>query len=96
MSEARCRGCKKEIVWATTSTGKNIPLDPSVTVYSVVPERGRLIAVQPTPGVLGERFLVSHFNTCPNANDFSGKNKNAVVDPQRRDFNEPKEVEPPL
>lgn len=88
-----CRGCGKEIVWATTSTGKNMPLDPNVTVYSVVPERGRLIAVKPTPGVLGERFMVSHFNTCSDADQFSGKNKTAFMDSQHHDFNEPKEIQ---
>lgn len=67
-----CRGCGKEIVWAITNNGKNIPLDPKALVFSVLPEGGKLIAIKPV-GVLGERWLVSHWATCPKAEDFHKK-----------------------
>lgn len=57
-----CKGCGKEIQWATTETGKTIPLDPKAPTYEV--KEG--IAVR-SPA------MVSHFSTCPKANDFSGK-----------------------
>lgn len=69
-----CKGCGKEILWATTSHGKNVPLDPKALVFSVVKENGKLIAVKPTPGLRGEEFFVNHFATCSKASEFSGRN----------------------
>jgi hypothetical protein len=69
-----CRGCGKEIVWAETSHGKKVPLDPKALVFSVMDQGGKLIAVKPSGGPAGERFMVSHFATCPDAEDFSGRN----------------------
>ncbi len=86
---AICRGCGRPIVWAETSAGKNVPLDPRAVVYSVVMERGKRIAVKPTPGVFGEEFMVSHFNTCPKANDFSGSKRPSTELPFDRHFSEP-------
>lgn len=68
-----CRGCGKKIVWGVTLAGKKIPLDPTPPVYRST--EGQQIN---TDGVFIERAsdaYVSHFATCPNANDFSGKNK---------------------
>lgn len=92
MNIGKCKGCGREILWAKSSKGFSIPLDPNIVVYSVVDG----IAVKVPPSLIGEKFYVSHFSTCPNADDFSGKNKSSFVDPQHRDFNEPKEVEPPI
>jgi hypothetical protein len=75
-----------EIVWKTTQHGKKVPLDPKAIVFSVVGD----IAVKPTPGVTGEVFMVSHFATCKNAADFSGKNRDV---PAEKHFSEPKEIE---
>lgn len=81
-----CRGCGKEIVWAKTSNGANIAMDPKALVLSVLPEGGKLIAIKPI-GVQGERWLVVHWATCPNAEDFHKK-----PDPQpQRHFSEPEE-----
>lgn len=86
MSVSRCRGCGKEILWAETNHGKKIPLDPKAPVFSVVSDNGKLIAVIPSGGLIGERFYVSHFSTCIYANDFSASRKTS--EPH---FSEPKE-----
>ena len=64
-----CKSCGARIVWAKTTTGKSMPLDPDpVAGGNVVLERDGVgwVAriVQPDPEF--ER-LVSHFATCPNA-----------------------------
>ncbi len=87
MNTSVCRSCGREIVWKKTQHGKAVPLDPKALVFSVVGD----IAVKPTPGVLGETFMVSHFATCPDANKWSGHKPG---DPQpERHFSEPREVE---
>lgn len=71
----RCKGCGKRIVWGKTDEGKNIPLDPSAPVYEVEnvdedrpgAEAGRVTRTKTA--------MVSHFKTCPNANEFSAGNK---------------------
>lgn len=74
---ATCRGCGKPIVWGVTADGKKIPLDPRAPVYEVP-------SITPTTfGTEGERIgitrnlsaMVSHFATCPQANQFSGSKK---------------------
>lgn len=87
---SKCRGCNAEIVWAKTQNGKNVPLDPRAIVYSVAPFEGNLIAIQPVGHIPGEKFMVSHFNTCPNANEFSGSKKEPAPE---RHFSEPQEVQ---
>ena len=61
--------CGKRIVWAKTPEGKVVPLDPVAPTYDV---RLNLMGDQ-----TAERSsaYVSHFATCPNANDFSGKGR---------------------
>lgn len=98
-----CRSCGRDILWAETQHGKKVPLDTKALVFSVVQDGMKFIAVKPTGGVIGERFLVSHFATCPEANAWSGhkrgdpgpppdKPHNMTSDelPQRH-FSEPKE-----
>ena len=93
MNESRCKGCGAIIVWAETNHGKNVPLDPRAIVYSVVMEKGKLVAVKPTPGIVGEQFMVSHFNTCSKANDFSGSKKQEQPPYPARDYSEPATAE---
>lgn len=64
-----CKGCGKEIVWAVTAEGRKIPLDPRPPVYSLIDTPRGKEAVRTTLA------MVSHFSTCPNANDFSGSKK---------------------
>ena len=65
----QCRGCGKEIVWGETADGKKIPLDPRAPVYGIVTIRGQSEIVRTTLA------MVSHFATCPKANDFSASKK---------------------
>ena len=84
-----CRSCNREIVWAETSHGKKVPLDPKALVFSVMSQGDKLIAVKPTGGPIGERFMVSHFATCPDANQWSGQKREPAPD---QHFSEPKEA----
>jgi hypothetical protein len=71
MKTSPCKGCGKPIVWGETVEGKKIPLDPKPPCYAVsvnVPN-GRVWARRE------EEVMVSHFATCPKANDFSGSRK---------------------
>jgi hypothetical protein len=76
--EPRCAGCGKPIIFAhiTRTDGKPgvIPLDARAPVYEVHTDE------------FGERFgkrmttaFVSHFATCPKANDFGGGRARAVT-----------------
>lgn len=63
--ETKCKGCGKPIYWLNVE-GKSIPLDRSAPVYEItdnVKSQGRRADRM--------RFAVSHFATCPKANDFS-------------------------
>ena len=65
-----CKGCGKKIVWAVTQEGKKIPLDPAPPVYMLMrfhDENGRWVYRCDKGGTV----FVSHFSTCPKANDFS-------------------------
>jgi hypothetical protein len=74
---AKCKGCGKKIIWAKDRvTGATVPLDPRppVYVYAETPE-GEMQCWRPLAP-----SAVSHFATCPNANDFSGGRKRKKAD----------------
>jgi hypothetical protein len=69
-SLGRCRSCHRQVRWAQTADGKNMPLDvfpsPDGSILliangrcRVVPEAMRATCVAP--------LFKSHFATCPNA-----------------------------
>lgn len=60
---AKCRSCKKEIEWMKTRIGRNCPVDAETV-------KGGDTIFNPLAG------HVSHFKTCPHANDW-GKKKGA-------------------
>lgn len=68
-----CKGCGKKILWGITRQGKQIPLDPKPPVYLVKgnPRDGH----QPLEIERLRHVYVSHFATCPKANDFSNQSK---------------------
>lgn len=66
----RCKGCDAPIVWGRTSLGHAVPLDPKPPVYQLT-ESGALVRMT--------NAMVSHFATCPKANDFSGSRRKAVT-----------------
>lgn len=65
---SRCKGCGREMVWAKTPAGKNIPLERVPNGYEV--SGGQAIEIGTLDGV-----YISHFLTCPKANQFSGSKK---------------------
>jgi hypothetical protein len=65
MKMSACRGCGKPIVWGVTSDGKKIPLDPRPPTYRIVND------IPDSVKVVRDTFvMVSHFATCPKANQF--------------------------
>jgi hypothetical protein len=64
-----CRGCGKPLLFVKDANGKVHPLDASAPVYMLQADlTGATIAVRTTA-------YVSHFSTCPKANDFSASNR---------------------
>lgn len=55
-------------------------------MFSVIPEGNQLIAVKPTTGIAGERFMVSHWATCPKVEDLRKKSETK----SEKNFSEPK------
>lgn len=73
---SRCRSCQAPIVWAFTTSGKRIPLDPDpvddgnvVLSAAVSPGQAPTAIVLPVgqPTLDDDPRYVSHFATCPNA-----------------------------
>jgi hypothetical protein len=64
-----CRSCEAEILWASTCTGKPMPVnampcdDGNLVLQGEPPNR---VALQRLPMDVGP-FYASHFATCPNA-----------------------------
>lgn len=70
MTTTPCKGCGKPIVWGVDAMGQRIPLDPSAPVYRMDEQPdGSIVAARDL------RYAVSHFKTCPKANEFSGRSK---------------------
>lgn len=78
-----CRGCKKPVRWTRTAQGRPMPLDPEPIAVvleeggplKVVLEDGRVMAARRPEGTdLHEPVMarVSHFATCPKADQFRG------------------------
>lgn len=63
--------CGKQIVWGRTADGKNVPLDPKAPVYAIM----KIHPGAPADICRTSLSMVSHFITCPNANDFSASRK---------------------
>lgn len=76
-----CKGCNQPIVWAVTSAGKRIPLDPEPD-----PLKGRVFLKGEEATVLrrldliraqiaGEELYVPHWASCPVSATFRRKGK---------------------
>lgn len=62
---SRCRSCQRAIIWTTSPSGAQLPLDARPAVaYFIQPEGERLRAV-PSLDVSQAKAYVSHFLTCP-------------------------------
>lgn len=77
MKTTPCKGCGRPMVWGKTIDGKRIPLDPKPPVYSIEVQDDGSVKCAKTPHHM---FMVSHFATCPKANDFSGSKKKGSDD----------------
>lgn len=70
-----CRGCGMTIEQIVGPNGKPIPAQKVRTVYvartDLVGER----ELEKLESVAGSEVYVSHFETCPNANDFSRRRR---------------------
>lgn len=100
---ARCRprhgaqGCGAPMVFVTTATGEQIPLDPrphrlgNVEVFHDPDSDATLAVVHhviaPTKPWLEPRFFMTHFATCPHAPEHRRKKFAGPSDPKRRDSN---------
>lgn len=70
---SNCRGCGKPMNWGIDQdSGAKVPLDPIAPVYEI----GALDEATNAFSVKRVRasHAVSHFATCPQAKQFSGKN----------------------
>jgi len=72
-----CKGCGKPIVWAKDEKGTSHPLDARAPVYHF--NGGDLDAEFTVYRLTGS--WVSHFATCPKANEFS-KGKKPAEEPK--------------
>lgn len=70
-----CKACRKPLRFMKNEAGKLVPLDLRAPVYEVK----RDFSGEPSATLVQEGFYVSHFATCPSANDFSkgGKSRGA-------------------
>jgi len=68
---SQCNGCGKSIIWAFTESGGKIPIDSKPLIYRLDERDDGEIVARKADGIFG----VSHFVTCPKANDFSGSKK---------------------
>jgi hypothetical protein len=72
---SNCKGCGKGIIWGVTLEGKKIPLEECKHVYVGVntnyPIGTNDFEITKPPVVI----WISHFLTCPKANNFSGSQK---------------------
>jgi hypothetical protein len=68
--ERGCRGCSRKIHLLSTAEGAVIPLDRESPVYEIVTDlTGQRIARRL------ENAFVTHFASCPKANEFSAAGK---------------------
>lgn len=86
-----CKKCRAEVLWATTrpadatKPGKPMPVDPELVVGGnialSVDAVGMLVARYVPPAATVEAY-VSHFSTCPNADEFRKPAEGASHDEQ--------------
>lgn len=66
VARKKCRGCSVMVLFAKNETGKVIPLDTQAPTYEIKTDLlGQQVAIRT------DTVYVSHFSTCPKANDFS-------------------------
>lgn len=74
MSESLCKGCGRPIIWGETFEGKKVPLDPRAPVYTFSGSDSGS-GLRKILRLGSDEGIVSHFSTCPKANDFSASKR---------------------
>lgn len=72
---SQCKGCGREIVWAKGPNGKLLPLEKA-TAYEL--DGRNAIRIDSFHGP-----FISHYLTCPKANEFSGKSRKREANRQQ-------------
>lgn len=72
---ATCRSCGADIIWVVNTNGKKVPLDEKPITGPVYDIRGTFDGTQIAAPVAidppGRPLFRSHFETCPDAKDWS-------------------------
>lgn len=64
-----CKSCGARIIWAPTPAGKHIPVDADPTPDGNIELRDGIAHVNQQANLLGEARYVTHFATCPQADE---------------------------
>ena len=74
-----CKGCGKKLYWGITEDGKTIPLDAVAPVYYVKlgMNENKKNGTEKIEIFREPNAFVTHFATCPKANQFSKGGQNA-------------------
>lgn len=76
--EGKCAGCGRPIVWGQLPDGTKIPMDPKPATYLLLAPALEHYKVQRANGNKDKaqgQVMVSHFATCPKADQFSRNNR---------------------
>lgn len=69
---AACTRCRKPIVWGQTADGTKVPLEMRrTTAYRFLAQHSSHVEIERG----AEPVFVSHFLTCPHADEFSGRSQ---------------------
>jgi len=83
----KCKGCGKTIMFGHAQDGRAIPLDPRAPVYDTMTIDGKIRVRR------NRQAMVTHFVTCPCADDFNKNNK--PKDERRSQCRNARDVEKP-
>ena len=82
---SKCRSCGAEIIWIKTFSGKKMPVDAAIVNFFPDPEGKELFVMENGAVVHGIKALpgevhyypghISHFATCPNADQHRRRRK---------------------
>ncbi len=77
---AVCRGCGAEIDFVELKSGAKMPVDPDYVEFvdaepgmKLITDQGTIYTVDPDKNYTSVRGRISHFSTCPKANQFRKK-----------------------
>ncbi len=79
---AQCRSCGQKIDWIKTTKGKNMPVDEDYYDYDecengmiLVTDGGMVVTVNEHQNMPSVRGRISHFASCPQANNWRKKDE---------------------